>query len=63
MNDAVQFIDLKPRAMLAADIDDDPGTTGEVHAMHQIVALRATNVSNRTDGVRARDGLCAAKNG
>ena len=56
MNDAVQFIHLKPGAVLAADIDDDPGTTREVHAMHQIVALRAANIPDRADRVRARDG-------
>ena len=63
MNDTVQLIDLKPCAVCAADIDDDPGAAGEVHAMHQVVALRTTNISNGSDRVRARDGLCAAENG
>ena len=63
MNDAVQLVDLKPGSVLAADIDDYSGTTREVHAMHQVVALGTTNISNGADQVCTRDRLCAAKNG
>jgi hypothetical protein len=46
LDDALKFFGVKPRAVLAADIDHDARASCEINALHQFAAFRAFDVTH-----------------
>ena len=60
LNDALQFIEIKPGSVRAANVHHHAGTLREVHPVHHFTALRAAPIAHGFETSRRLNWVCAA---